>query len=66
MLHMITLIFYIQTRHALLANVVLQQVRCDIRTVSWAMSSLGVERIDLLKIDVEGSELVSRVNSNGA
>lgn len=35
------------------------QVTCDVRTVSWAMASLGVDRIDLLKIDVEGAELVS-------
>lgn len=31
---------------------------CDVRTVSWAMSDLGVNKIDLLKVDVEGSELV--------
>eukprot|EP00752_Nemacystus_decipiens_P015141 g13488.t1 len=34
-----------------------EQVTCDVRTVSWAMAKLGVGRIDLLKIDVEGSEL---------
>lgn len=37
------------------------QVSCDIRTISWAMSNLGVERIDLLKVDVEGAELVSGI-----
>lgn len=36
------------------------QVMCNIRTVSWAMANLGVDRIDLLKIDVEGAELVRR------
>lgn len=34
------------------------QVTCDVRTVSWAMAYLKVDRIDLLKIDVEGAELV--------
>lgn len=28
------------------------------RSVSWAMATLGVNKIDLLKIDVEGGELV--------
>lgn len=36
------------------------KVLCDVRTISWAMSNLGVERIDLLKIDVEGAEMVSQ------
>lgn len=35
------------------------QVLCDVRTVSWAMANLRVDTIDLLKIDVEGTELVS-------
>ncbi|CBJ26263.1 amino acid adenylation domain protein [Ectocarpus siliculosus] len=30
---------------------------CSVRTVSWAMAALGVDKIDLLKIDVEGAEL---------
>eukprot|EP00903_Cladosiphon_okamuranus_P017745 g16335.t1 len=34
-----------------------EQVTCDVRTVSWAMAKLDVDRIDLLKIDVEGAEL---------
>ncbi|CAM9552545.1 unnamed protein product [Scytosiphon promiscuus] len=34
-----------------------QQVACNVRTVSWAMATLGVHKIDLLKVDVEGAEL---------
>ncbi|CAB1118483.1 unnamed protein product [Ectocarpus sp. CCAP 1310/34] len=33
-----------------------EQVSCSVRTVSWAMADLGVDKIDLLKIDVEGTE----------